>query len=328
MPERLGLLFDQTDSIGPRVLRSALRTGASLTISLIGQWLARLSRAFDSDARGPLALLAVFALLAFLAPVAASAQGESAVTVPNFWDSMQRPAAVDNTGINGIRFVTSDDFPPFNFTDPGGRLTGFNVDLARAICEVIAVPCTIQTWPFDDLLIALLTDRADAAIAGIEISAAARDVVLFSDVYMTFPARFVVRQSLPLTIDTLAQRTVAVVVGSAHEAFLTAFFPAADIATYPTEAAARLALRTGDVDLLFGDGMRLSFWLQGMTAGNCCQFSGGAYFDPRYFGLGMAVAVAPDRPDIQTAINAALRQIQASGQYASIYLRYFPVSFF
>lgn len=268
------------------------------------------------------------ALFAGLTATDAAAQNAGNVVVPNFWDSGQRAEPVDKTGINVIRFVTADDFPPFNFIDPSGRLVGFNIDLARAICEVIEVPCTIQSRPFDDLLIAVLSENADAAIAGIEISAAARDVVRFSDVYLTFPGRFVVRRSLPLAIDDLAGEAVAVVAGSAHEAFLRAFFPAAEIATYPTETAARQALRTGGVDLLFGDGMRLSFWLQGATAGDCCRFSGGPYLDPAYFGLGMAVAVAPDRPDILAAINAAMREVHASGRYAAIYLRYFPVSFF
>ncbi len=43
-----------------------------------------------------------------------------------------------------IRFLTETDYPPFNFTGPDGNPAGFNVDLARLICEEIKVTCTIQ----------------------------------------------------------------------------------------------------------------------------------------------------------------------------------------
>ena len=34
-----------------------------------------------------------------------------------------------------IRFLTDSDYPPFNYFDEDNVLTGFNVDVARAICS-------------------------------------------------------------------------------------------------------------------------------------------------------------------------------------------------
>ena len=59
---------------------------------------------------------------------------EPSVTAPNFWDPKavhDRPAAIPDK----IQFLTMDGYPPFVFRDPNGRLTGFNVDLARALCQ-------------------------------------------------------------------------------------------------------------------------------------------------------------------------------------------------
>jgi polar amino acid transport system substrate-binding protein len=282
-----------------------------------------------STVRFCLSLVALIGVV--LLPAAAQAQetpNEPAVVIPNFWDPQaeRTPAPA----IDGIRFTTADDYPPFNFTDADGRLVGFNVDLARAICEQLGIPCTIQVRPFEDLVGALADDRADAAIAGIAISAETRQSVAFSDVYLRLPARFVERRGLPfdISVAALAGRRVAVVEGTAHEAYLRAFFPDADIRAYADAETARAALRQGEVDALFGDGLQLSFWLEGIDAGGCCLFAGGPYLDPAFFGEGFAVAVKPDEPDILAAINAALRAINANGTYAGIYLRYFPLSFF
>src|SRR5882724_9736350 len=109
-------------------------------------------------------------------PAHAAGDGAAGVTIPNFWDPkrrVERPAA---GAVQAIRFVTTDDFPPFNFLDADGHLTGFNIDLARAICTELAIRCTIQARPFDDLAHSLETKTADAAIAGIAITADSRAV--------------------------------------------------------------------------------------------------------------------------------------------------------
>ena len=53
------------------------------------------------------------------------------------------------------------------------------------------------------------------------------------------------------------------VAGTAHEAFLKALFTEADVRPFETPEQAREALRKGEVDLLFGDGISLAFWLNG-----------------------------------------------------------------
>jgi len=288
--------------------------------------LRRQSRKSDSHAGALSAVILTGLLLAISTPLAAQSADE--VVVPNFWNQTQRTVAIGETDIDVIRFVTTDDYPPFNFVDPSDRLIGFNVDLARAICEALGIPCTIQVRPFDDLLTTAVGDRADAAIAGIAITQATRQLVAFSDVYLRLPARFVVRRGLPLEVEDVAGREVAVVEGTAHEAYLEAFFPTAEIIPFADDRAAQNALRSGEADYLFGDGVSLSFWLGGSTAGNCCQFTGGPYLESAFFGQGMAIALDPGQPGLVAAVNAALRSVHASGEYAAIYLRYFPIGIY
>jgi len=72
----------------------------------------------------------------------------------------------------------------------------------------------------------------------------------------------------------------------------------------------------------------LSFWLAGTDSGGCCRFAGGPYLAPEYFGLGLAMAVLPKDDALAEAFNFALRELQAKGTFAELYLRYFPIGFY
>jgi polar amino acid transport system substrate-binding protein len=93
-------------------------------------------------------------------------------------------------------------------------------------------------------------------------------------------------------------------------------------------AAARDALKAGTVDLVFGDGVQLAFWLQSEPAAQCCAFVGGPYVEPRFFGPGLAIALPPDRKDLRLALNWALDSLYDKGVFTDLYLRYFPVGYF
>lgn len=258
-------------------------------------------------------------------------EAPSTVTVPNYWDPKRRVERPPAGSVQALRFVTTDDFPPLNFLDSDRRLTGFNIDLARAICAELSIGCTIQARSFDNLVESVLGENADAVIAGIAISESARSALDFSDVYLKSPARFVIRRDTPtirFTPNGLKDKTLAVVARTAHEAYLAAFFPEVERKLFQSSDEARKALKLGQVDAHFGDGMQLSFWLQSELAAGCCAFAGGPYLESRFFGHGLTIAVPKGETDIRNAINAALDAIYAKGVYAELYLRYFPVGFF
>ncbi len=254
------------------------------------------------------------------------------VVVPNFWNSerrLERPDAADLP--KELKIVTSDDYPPFNFLSAEGVLSGFNVDLARAICAELQVACAIQAVAFDSLLETLEQGRANAAIAGLAATPANRAALDFSERYLGTPARFVARKGQePATTlpETIASKRIAVVSRSAHEAYLRSFFNEAAIRPYPDLKSAQAALRNGDVDLLFGDGIALSLWLNGTDSAACCAFAGGPFTEGRFFGEGFAVAVKAGNDKLRHAIDYALQRIWEKGVYTDLYLRWFPIGFY
>ena len=254
---------------------------------------------------------------------------ESGVEVPGFWDPRRRPERPDLSRLTVIRFLTETDYPPFNFAGPDGNPQGFNVDLARLMCEELKLGCTVQMRRFETLVGSLNESRGDAVIASIAATPEARLKIDFTDPYYRTPARFVVKRDSSIE-DTLPEklegRKVAVVAGTSHEAYLRALFTEVEVRAYPTADIARLALRRGDVDLMFGDSISLAFWLNGTDSDNCCRFRGGPYIDSRYFGEGVGVAVKRGNETIRLALNYALFRVWEQGRFTDLWLRYFPIS--
>jgi polar amino acid transport system substrate-binding protein len=263
------------------------------------------------------------------APPAGAAPAPPPVRVPGFWDPRRRPEKPDLARISVIRFLTEIDYPPFNYAGPDGNPQGFNIDLARMLCEELRLACTIQMRRFETLIPALNGNQGDAAIASIAATVDIRNRVDFTDPYYRTPARFVARRDSAIE-DPLPERLegkkVAVVAETAHEAYLKALFTEAEIRAYPTDEAARLALRRGEVDLLFGDAITLAFWLNGSDSENCCAFRGGPYLDNRYFGEGVGIIVKKGNDTMRMALNWALFRVWEQGRFTDLWLRYFPVS--
>jgi len=51
---------------------------------------------------------------------------------------------------------------------------------------------------------------------------------------------------------------------------------------------------------------------------------GGPFFEPRYFGDGIGIAVPRSDPQIRALLNSALHKVRSSGRFDEIVSRYFP----
>ena len=274
------------------------------------------------------ALLTVAALAAV--PAAAQQSGASAalaVAAPAAGGDEQAAAPHRNS----LRFLTTTDFPPFNYADDDGQLTGFNIDFARAVCVELEVSCDIKAVAWDDLLPSLNHGDGDAAVGAIAATPSALTEVDFTRRYYFMTAHFAVRKAGPkfeISPVGLESRKIAVVAGSSHEAFLRAMFPDSRIVALPSADAAREALVKGDTETLFGDGLALAFWTSGTSSKGCCELAGGGYGDQRYFGDGVAIALRKGDITLARQIDAAIARIVGSSRYEEMLSRYFPVRLF
>jgi polar amino acid transport system substrate-binding protein len=264
-----------------------------------------------------------------IAMAAGLASASTAWDAPSLWDPKHRPDKPDTRALREIRILTEDDYPPFNFTGASGQLEGFNVDIARAVCAELSVPCLIQSRRWDTIVAALEAGQGDVIAASLAPTPEARARLLFTSPYYRTPARFAVQKASPLaevSVGSLKGKTIAVVAGSAHEAFLIKLFPSSKVLARQSEAEVLDSLRKGEADAAFADGVSLGFWLNGTSSADCCRFLGGPYLESRFFGEGVGMALRPSDGRLKTAIDFALFRLWERGVYADLVRRWFPVN--
>ena len=129
-------------------------------------------------------------LAAALGCFAGGARAESAFG--HSWDSGERLQKGDVADLARLRFLTTLDYPPFSYLDSANHLTGFNVDLARALCDVLEIAdrCQIQAMPWGELQQSLKGGQGEAVISGVAASGPARREMIFSRPYFHMAARF------------------------------------------------------------------------------------------------------------------------------------------
>lgn len=260
-------------------------------------------------------------------PAIAQPQEPARVPVPNFWDPRIRLDRPEAGPPRVVRFLTDDDYPPLHFQGPDGGLTGFSVELARAACDRLGWTCTIQARRFDTLLDSLAEGRGDVLAAAMNLTAPLRQRFAASHLYFRNPARLLTtRGNAQPDLDARALRgkRVAVVGGSAHQAFLEQLMPFVQRRETGTLAGAIATLRSGEAEFVFGDGVTLALLLA--SGGGELAFTGGPFLESRYFGEGVAFLTRKDDPGLTRGLDYALQSLWDDGSYVRLYLRFFPVS--
>ncbi len=268
-----------------------------------------------------------------LVALSIAAKAQKPGEVPNFLGPANDAAIATAEPQQSIHFITTLDFPPFNFLDGYGRLTGFNVYLARQVCAELALAanCIIQGMPWDELEPALASGQGNAIIAGVAANELSREKYVFSKPYLRVPARFVALKTSEVKLafnSGLAETKIGIVTQSAFDAAARSLFPEADIIGYASDELLIADLKSGDIDLIFGDGVRLAFLLSTEAGEECCNFVSGPYFTPGFLGEGMRIAFPLDNESLKRQVDFALISLQRKGKIEELYMRFFPKGFY
>ncbi|WP_137388668.1 ABC transporter substrate-binding protein [Rhodoligotrophos defluvii] len=225
---------------------------------------------------------------------------------------------------------TEGAYPPFNFIDESGKLKGFDVDIAQALCEKMQVKCRIVAQDWEGLIPALLSKKIDAIVASMSITEERKKVVAFTDKYYHAPARFVALTTSDITDISpkgLAGKVLGAQSSTIHANYLEKNYKDSTIRLYGSHDTALLDLVAGRVDAVFVQSIAVYNWLNS-PEGKCCKFVGEPLSDPAHFGLGAGIAVRKEDEALRQKLNEALDEILADGTYQKINAKYFPFSIY
>lgn len=227
-----------------------------------------------------------------------------------------------------IRIGTEGAYKPFNFIDSDGKLQGFDVDIAKALCEEMKAECELVAQDWDGIIPALLAKKYDVIIASMSITEERQKQVDFTDRYYNTPARFVAKKggALPDTSPAgLKGKVLGAQSSTTHSSFLEDNYKDSEVKLYATQDEANADLVAGRLDAVLADSVVILDWLNS-EAGSCCEHIGENYNDAKWFGSGAGMAVRKEDTELKEKLNVALKAILENGKYKEINDKYFPFS--
>jgi polar amino acid transport system substrate-binding protein len=234
-------------------------------------------------------------------------------------------SAVHAEDMKKLIIGTEGAYPPFNNITADGKVEGFDIDIANALCAQMKVECTIVTQDWDGIIPALEAKKFDAIIASMSITEERKKKVDFTHKYYnTPPAIAVAKDSTIADISpaALAGKTIGAQGSTIHQNYAEATYKDSTIKSYPTAEEYKLDLANGRIDAATDDIMVLKGWLAS-PEGACCKILGTITPDPKIHGEGAGIAVRKGETELRDKLNAAIDAIRASGEYDKIAKKYF-----
>lgn len=92
-----------------------------------------------------------------------------------------------------LRVGVEGNYPPFSQMGADGRLAGFDVDIAEAVCADLKRECQLVQQEFDGMIPALNARKFDMTVASLAINEERKKAVDFSDSYYDVPSRWIAK---------------------------------------------------------------------------------------------------------------------------------------
>lgn len=222
--------------------------------------------------------------------------------------------------------VAAEPYPPMYYPDPTGQMQGFEVDLAKAICEAAKLQCEIKAVSWDGLIPSLNGKQIDLIISSMSITDERRKQIDFSDKYYDVPPLIVADKSTKLSNDpaSFKGKTIGVQVSTIHAAYAQKHFAAAgaNVKSYQNQDEANNDLIAGRIDATMGDTDAMETFLE-KEGKACCEARGNPTPDQSVLGYGVGVGLRKGEDELREKLNAAIKSLRESGEYQKIAGKYF-----
>ena len=236
------------------------------------------------------------------------------------------PAGAENSAPAVLRVGLEDHYPPMAFTDAQGRHTGFDHDMAEALCRRITARCEYVTGAFDDILQKMLRGELDMMVAGLAALPERRQYMEFTEPYYRSSTIYIGRPEQPIGKEALRGKRLGAQNGSMQLEILQKEW--ADVATVVDAPFADLfpMLVRGEVDVVLADALACYDFLKSRAGRDF-----GMVGDPLQINdvLSLArIGVRKGDRELTKALNDALMTMRVNGEYNHITRKYFPFNIY
>lgn len=221
-----------------------------------------------------------------------------------------------------LKIATEGAYPPFNYVDSKNQLHGFDVDIAKALCEQMKVECSVVAQDWEGIIPALMAKKYDAVVASMINTEERRKKIAFTHHYYKTPLSVAVAKDSEITDaqTNFKGYTVGAQSSSTQAIYAEDVYgkAGADVKLYPTLDEANADLAAGRLDGVIADKFPLLEWL-GKSGKDCCKILG----DVKGTTADASIAVRKEDEALRERLNKALDEIVANGTYQKIAAQYF-----
>lgn len=227
-----------------------------------------------------------------------------------------------------LKVAIDPTYEPFTFKTPDGKPTGFDVDIANAVCDQIKRKCVFVEQVWDSMIPGLQAKKYDTIISSMSITEERKKAVDFTDKYYNTPSKIVVKNDIKFAGPaSLKGKKIGVLKGSTQEKYAQGELAKVGVIVTPYEAQDQvyLDIKAGRLDGTVADVLEVTGGFLSKPEGKNYGVVGEPLFIPKYFGEGAGFAIRKGDTALRTELNAAIKAIRANGTYKKINDKYFKM---
>lgn len=225
-----------------------------------------------------------------------------------------------------LKVAIDPTYEPFTYKTPDGKPTGFDVDVANAICAELKRNCVFVEQVWDSMIPGLQARKYDVIVSSLSITEERKRVIDFSDRYYKTPSAIVVKKGTPYTGPaSLKGKRIGVLKGSTQEKWAMGELKPAGVTVVPYEAQDQvyLDINAGRLDGTVADKVEVHGGFLRKPEGKDYGYVGHDQYETKYYGDGIGIGMRKGQKELKEQINAAIKTIRSNGTYNTIAKKYF-----
>lgn len=209
--------------------------------------------------------------------------------------------------------ATNAEFPPYEYYE-GDEIVGIDPEVAALIAEELGMTLEIEDMAFDSVLAAVVSGKADIAMAGITVTEKRKQSVNFTDTYTKATQVIIVKEDSEIaTPDDLTGKTVGVQLGTTGDIYADDIEDGT-VERYNKGFEAVQALMQGKIDAVIIDGEPAKVFVE--------QNEGIKMLDEAFTEEEYAIAIAKDNEELLNKVNEALNTLKENGKFDEVTAKY------